>query len=115
VDHAGRLFPRVVGVAGPVAAGRAAAPVQAALDAVLYEAVAARLDADGVLARIEAVALVEGNGPGLVLKDAPAASLWWPAMADGDEPAPLRADRIDAALVGRLWDGQGIGQGAGQA
>ena len=91
-DRAGRLFPIAAGWAGEGCAG--SAPV---LDESIYDAVAGRLDADALVASLDA-ATTGGGGPAM------AVSAWWPGVPDG-EPA-VTSEAVDAALLERLLGGE---------
>lgn len=95
IDRAGRLFPIAAGVAGeaevvwPHASG-----FGAALDAAIYDALAGRVDADGL---VDAIAVDPGMAPDT---EAPTTSSWWLGLPVG--VPVVEADAVDAALLERL-------------
>lgn len=96
VDRAGRLFPLLLGVAGPI--GWDDPALAEALEDATYAAVAGRTDADGTLASMPVV-------PGDGARDGAGAGAgeggWW---ADRFDPAmpPDAPAALDAALLDRM-------------
>lgn len=94
IDRAGRLFPLVAGVAGKAGAIWAhALRAGEALDAILYDAVAGRMDADA------ATAAIAGTVEGEAAASPPDRAQWW---HEGAGAPLLAADYVDGALLRRL-------------
>lgn len=104
IDRAGRLFPLVAGVSGPSTAVWAqlacGSPFPRTLDDVLYDAVAGRLEADGMFDR-----LVSAIEPVETADDAagPDVAAWWPGPPDDRERPFLTGQAVDAALLEQLF------------
>ncbi|WP_374945106.1 type VI secretion system-associated protein TagF [Sphingomonas sp.] len=97
IDRAGRLFPIAAGVAGDADATwkRVSTGFGAVLDTAIYDALAGRVDADGLVDAIATRAPVDHAG------DAPARSAWWLGSPAEDAPV-LETEAIDSALLERL-------------
>jgi len=101
-DRVGRLFFLTLGLAGPdgaIAAQGALTPLRATLDALLYDAVAGRLDADAVVARLADLPFASDPVP-----VGWGQAGWWPLDALPGA-APLVADALTADLFDRLVAG----------
>lgn len=97
IDRAGRLFPIAAGVAGDADAtwNQVSSGYGMVLDAAIYDALAGRVDADGLVEAIAIPVSVSHAG------DAPARASWWLGSSAGGAPA-VEAAAIDGALLERL-------------
>lgn len=101
IDRAGRLFPLAAGVAGDADAtwNQVSTGFGTVLDTAIYDALAGRVDADGL---VEAIATeVRVARAGGHAGDVPARASWWLGSPADDAPM-LEAEAIDPVLLERL-------------
>lgn len=113
VDAAGRYFLLAAGCAGPAGAVWAVAALHpgfaAAAEAAAYDALAGRLDADALHARLAAaLPAPDGRARFLASLSQPADCAFWAPDPAAGAPLAVRAPLADAMLVERLIAPDGV-------